>query len=404
MRLLHTSDWHLGRTLHGLTLIEEQRRALDHIVDVARDREVDAVLVSGDVFDRGVPPVEAVELFHDALRRLAALTTVVVTSGNHDSAIRLGYGADLFTDSVHVRTRVTPEHIGTPVELTDEHGPVLVFGLPWLDPDVARHRLAPADEALPRTHEAAMSAAVEIVKSTVEKHEAEVGAPVRSVVLAHAFVGHIGRADDATPDQPAVSDSERDIAVGGVAIVPSHVFEGITYTALGHLHGPQQPRLDGTGTIRYSGSPLRYSFSEAGHTKSVTLVELGPDGAVGIELVDVPQPRPMAQIQGPIAELLTSDDHTQHEDAWVKAIVTDAVRPELMVDRLRGRFPHLLTTQHLPEGQPIDLGGVGPGTAVDPLQVVLNFIADATGRDATDDETDIVRTVFEQVRREEENA
>lgn len=286
---------------------------------------------------------------------------------------------------MHVRTRVTPEHIGTPVELTDEHGPVLVFGLPWLEPDVARHRQAPADEALPRTHEAVMSAAVEIVKSTLEKHEAEVGAPVRSVVLAHAFVGHVGRADEATPDQPTVSESERDSTVGGVAIIPSSVFDGITYTALGHLHGPQQPRLDGTGTIRYSGSPLRYSFSEAGHTKSVTLVELGPDGAVDVELVAVPQPRLMAQIQGPIDELLTSDDHTQHEDAWVKAIVTDAVRPELMVDRLRGRFPHLLTTQHLPEGQPIDRGGVGPGTAIDPLQVVLNFIVDATGRDASDE-------------------
>ena len=327
MRLLHTSDWHLGRTLHGLNLIAEQRQALDHIVDIARDRQVDAVLVSGDVYDRGVPPVEAVELFHDALRRLAEFTTVIVTSGNHDSAIRLGYGADLFTDSVHVRTRVTAERIGTPVELTDEHGPVLVFGLPWLDPDVARHRLS-EDEPLPRTHEAVMSAALDLVRTAIEKHEANLGAPVRSVVLAHAFVGHIGTASSSRTDEPSVSESERDIAVGGVAIVPSRVFDGITYSALGHLHGPQQPRLDGTGTVRYSGSPLRYSFSEAGHTKSVTIVDLGHDGQSGIELVEIPQPRPMAQIQGPLDVLLTSDDYTAHEDVWVKAVVTDAVRPE----------------------------------------------------------------------------
>ena len=402
MRLLHTSDWHLGRTLHGMELIAEQRSALQHIIEVARERHVDAVIVSGDVFDRGVPPVEAVDLFHDTLRELAAFTTVVVSSGNHDNAIRLGFGADLFTDRVHVRTRVTPEHIGTPVELSDEHGPVLVFPLPWLDPDVARHRLAEG-EPLARTHEAVMTAAVDLVRDAVGKREAELGAPVRSVVMAHAFVGHVGSSSQSTAE-PTVSDSERDISVGGVALVPSHVFAGISYTALGHLHGPQQPRLDGPGVVRYSGSPLRYSFSEAGHVKSVTIVELGPGGSVQTELVPVPQPRPMAQIEGPIADLLMLEEHDVHVGAWIKAIVTDPIRPELMVDRLRQRFPHLLSAQHLPEGRPIDLGGVGPGTLVDPIEVVLRFVADATGRDTTDDETNLVRKYFESVRREEEDA
>jgi exonuclease SbcD len=182
------------------------------------------------------------------------------------------------------------------------------------------------------------------------------------------------------------------------------VFAGISYTALGHLHGPQQPRLDGPGVVRYSGSPLRYSFSEAGHVKSVTIVELGPGGSVQTDLVPVPQPRPMAQIEGPIADLLMLEEHDVHVGAWIKAIVTDPIRPELMVDRLRQRFPHLLSAQHLPEGRPIDLGGVGPGTLVDPIEVVLRFVADATGRDTTDDEKDLVRKYFESVRREEEDA
>lgn len=409
MRLLHTSDWHLGRTLHGLPLIEQQREALTHIINVARDREVDAVLVSGDVYDRGVPPVEAVDLFHDALRELAGFTRVIVTSGNHDSAIRLGYGADLFTDAVHVRTRVSADHISTPVELVDEHGPVLVFGLPWLDPDVARHRLASDDEPLPRSHEAVVSAAVDLVRTTVEKREADLGASVRSVVLAHAFVGHLPNRDTGvdpaeTDETLTVSDSERDIAVGGVAIVPSRVFDGITYTALGHLHGPQQPRLDGAGMIRYSGSPLRYSFSEAGHAKSVTIVDLGAEGETSIELVDIPQPRPMAEIEGPIDDLLTSDDYTVHEDSWVKAVVTDAVRPDALVDRLRARFPHVLSTHHRPAGASLDTAGDVVGSAVDPVDVILAFVQEAVGRPATDSEIEIVRGAYEQVNRAEGNA
>jgi exonuclease SbcD len=409
MLLLHTSDWHLGRTLHGIDLLDAQRATLRHIIEVARDRAVSAVLVSGDVYDRSVPPVEAVTLFEETLRELASFTTVIVTSGNHDSAIRLGFGADLFEPRVHVHTRVEPERIARPVELVDEHGPVLVFPLPWLEPDVARHRLADG-EPLRRTHEAVMGAALDIVRTSVEKREAETGSSVRSVVLAHAFVGHVGtrpegpaQLQEPAPVDVLACDSERDIAVGGVAIVPSSVFEGISYTALGHLHGPQQPRLVGEGLVRYSGSPLRYSFSEASHEKSVTLVQLDADGVAGIELVPVPQPRAMAILTGTLETLLADPAHTLHEDAWVKAVVIDAVRPELLQDRLRERFPHLLVTEHQPAGGPVDLSRVGPGTAVDPLEVVARFVA-ATGRDATPDELALIRAVYESVRNEEVGA
>jgi exonuclease SbcD len=395
MRLLHTSDWHLGRALHGLDLIDAQRAALQHITEVARRERVAAVLISGDVYDRAVPPIEAVELFHETLRELTSFTTVIVSSGNHDSAIRLGFGSGLFTDVLHVRTRTLPDSIAAPVELQDEHGPVLVFAIPYLDPDVARDALAESDR-LDRSHHAVMSAATALVRAAVEKREADLGTPVRSVVLAHAFVGGIA--------PPEHCESERDITVGGVAMVSSDVFSSFTYTALGHLHGPQEPRVDGPALVRYSGSPLRYSFSEAGHTKSVTLVELGPDGVDDVRAVEVPQPRPMAQIVGPIDQLLSPDEHGQHHESWVKAVVTDPVRPELMNDRLRERFPHLLCAHHVPALAGLDLSRVGPGAVVDPIDVVLQFVADATGENASDAVIDLVRSTYEQLRREEEVA
>lgn len=404
MLLLHTSDWHLGRTLHGVDLIDVQRAALRHIIETARDRQVSAVLVSGDVYDRSVPPIEAVTLFEDTLTELASFTTVIVTSGNHDNAVRLGFGAALFHNRVHLRTRVDAECIGTPVELVDEHGPVLVFPVPWLDPDVARHRLAEG-EPLGRSHDAVVSAAMDIVRTAIEKRAAEHGAPLRSVAMAHAFVGYLpdGGTSSGAGDVHGC-DSERDITVGGVAIVASRAFAGITYTALGHLHGPQQPRVDGGGVVRYSGSPLRYSFSEAEHEKSVTIVELGADGALDIELVPVPQPRPMAQICGPIDHLLNDPTFDDHADAWVKAVVTDPVRPALLVDRLRDRFPHLLLAQHSPEEGPVDLSRVGPGAAIDPLDVVHRFLVAATGRDPSEAELAVVRSTYEALRYEEPNA
>jgi DNA repair protein SbcD/Mre11 len=150
MRLLHTSDWHLGRSLHGIDLLEYQAEALDHIVTTAQEERVDAVLVAGDVFDRAIPPVEAVRLLEHTLKRLTEHATVVVTSGNHDSAIRLGYGSTLFPRNLHVVTEVGG--IGTPVELEDQHGPVLVYPFPYLDPDGCRHELSEGEELIARSH------------------------------------------------------------------------------------------------------------------------------------------------------------------------------------------------------------------------------------------------------------
>ncbi|MCU0300399.1 MAG: exonuclease SbcCD subunit D [Candidatus Nanopelagicales bacterium] len=370
MRLLHTSDWHLGRSLHGLDLIEHQEAALGHVVAVARAEQVDAVLVCGDVYDRAVPPVPAVGVFERVVGELASFTHVIISSGNHDSGIRLGALAEHLVDRIHIRTRL--DRLDEPVVLVDRDGPVLVYALPYLDPESARYVLGGEDGPVPRSHEAVLGAAMDRVRADLAVRRAGQDQLLRTVVMAHAFVA--GR------ERPAqTSDSERDLRVGGVDVVPTDVFAGIDYTALGHLHGPQEPR-SADGLVRYSGSPLRYSFSEAGQTKGVTLVDLDATGNPRVRTVDVPQPRPMAELRGTLAELVGDASLTAHEGAWVRALVTDEVRPDRMHDALRARFPHLLSAHHVPSGSgTITLDAAA--AAADPLDVLARFLRDASGVD-----------------------
>ncbi|MFJ8471511.1 exonuclease SbcCD subunit D [Kitasatospora sp. NPDC094011] len=326
MRLLHTSDWHLGRSFHRESLHDAQRAFLDHLVDVVRSEGVDAVLVAGDVYDRALPSLDAVALFDDVLHRLADLgVPTVFISGNHDSARRLGVGAGLIGRAgIHLRT--DPGACAEPVLLADEHGPVAVYGLPYLEPTLVRERFGLARGG----HAAVLGAAMEQVRADLAARPEG----TRAVVLAHAFVTG-GEA----------SDSERDIAVGGVASVPTSVFDGVHYAALGHLHGCQTlaPHL------RYSGSPLAYSFSEARQRKTMWLVDLAADGSVTAERVDCPQPRPLAPLRGKLEELLTEERYAKDEQSWVQATLTDPARPSEPMEKLRRRFPHTLQLLFDPE-------------------------------------------------------
>ncbi|MCR6030803.1 exonuclease subunit SbcD [Nocardioides sp. zg-579] len=318
MRILHTSDWHLGRSFHREGMLTHQAAFADHLLEVVASERVDLVVVAGDVYDRALPHVDAVRLADDVLVRLAASRArVVVSSGNHDSAQRLGFSSRLI-DAAGVFIRTDPAGVGTPVLLEDEHGPVAVHALPYLDP----HAVAAPWDLPRRSHEAALTEAMARVRADLANRPG-----VRSVVLAHAFVAGA---------QP--SDSERDISVGGVSIVPTTLFDGIDYVALGHLHG----RHTLTDRVRYSGSPLAYSFSEADHHKGSWLVDLAADGAITAEYVDAPVPRPLARLTGTLAELLEDPRHARHEGSWVQATLTDEVRPLQAMDRLRRRFPHAL--------------------------------------------------------------
>jgi exonuclease SbcD len=333
MRLLHTSDWHIGRSLHGADLLAEQEEVLSGLARVVAEESVDVVLVAGDVYDRAVPSADATAVLDRVVGRLlAAGSQVVLTPGNHDSARRLGTFSQLLTAAgLHVRAG-TPA-LDEPVLLGDRHGEVAVYGLPYLEPEVARHELG-VPEA--RSHGAVLAAAMDRVRADLFLRPG-----VRSVVLAHAFVGG-----------GAPSESERDICVGGVDLVPEAVFDGVDYVALGHLHRPQTL----TARLRYSGSPLPYSFGEAGHGKQVWLVDLDAAGLAEVRAVPLPLPRPLQVLTGGLEELLADPALAAAEEAWVSVRLTDPVRPVDPMRRVRDRFRHCVHLEWCGRPEEADAG------------------------------------------------
>jgi DNA repair protein SbcD/Mre11 len=333
MRLLHTSDWHIGRSLHGTDLLAEQEAVLSGLARLVAAESVDVVVVAGDVYDRAVPSADATGVLDRVVGRLlAAGAAVVMTPGNHDSARRLGTFSGLLSAAgLHVRASVRT--LDEPVLLADAHGEVAIYGLPFLEPEVARHELGLPDA---RSHEAVLAAAMDRVRADLFLRPG-----ARSVVLAHAFVGGA-----------LASESERDICVGGVDLVPASVFDGADYVALGHLHRPQtmSPRM------RYSGSPMSYSFGEAGQEKLVWLVDLDADGLGEVRAVPLPVPRPLTILVGELAELIADPAHARFEGHFVSARLTDAIRPADPMRRLQARFPHCVHLEWTGTGTVTDGG------------------------------------------------
>jgi DNA repair protein SbcD/Mre11 len=382
MRILHTSDWHIGRTLHKVPLLTAQRAAMAEICRIAADEHVDVVVVSGDVFDHAVPSAEALELLEDTLSELLPIAPAVVTAGNHDSLRRLGYGSRLFTDRLFLRTRA--EDVGQGIDFADEAGPVRVYPIPYLHPDTARYTLAEGDDPLPATHTAVLRAAMDRVRADVASRSA----PPRTVVLAHAWVTGGG-----------ASESERDISVGGLGTVPSDVFEGVDYVALGHLHRPQDVGAPvPTPRLRYSGSPLRYSFSEAEQDKTVSIVDLGPQGMADVREIAIPQPRTMANLRGLMAELLDPSLFTEHIDAWVSVTVTDDRRPPQMWPRIQERFPHALLVRHEPLGGAVNTLPGAAGAEQKPSEVAGEFVKYVTNGEIDADEAAAFDAAVQAVR------
>ena len=378
MRLIHTSDWHLGRTLHGVSLLEHQAVFLDWLVGQAAAGQVDAVLVAGDIYDRAVPPLEAVALLDRTLAALAeAAIPVVLISGNHDSSVRLGFGSALSERAgVHLRTRVAD--IGHPVLLSDTHGPVGIYGIPYLLPDAVMDELGAE-----RSHASVLAAAGERIRA-----DATARGLTRTVVLAHAFL-----------TGARACESERDIRVGGIGDAPAAVLAGCSYLALGHLHGQQRIPVPGsTTTARYCGSPLAFSFSE-NQAKSVTLAEIDAAGQVTTELLATPVPRPLREVRGRLADLLARADGDLADlaGAWVKAVLTDPVRPVAPMERLREKWPHTITLEFDPEGgltgADADLARVAK--AADPVEICESFVEYVAGVPADAAQRAVLRAVAE---------
>ncbi|WP_280268498.1 exonuclease SbcCD subunit D [Nocardia wallacei] len=330
MRMLHTSDWHIGRTFHGVDLLADQARSLESIAELVAAERVDVVLLPGDVYDRSIPSADAIAVCNHGFEAIRAAGAVIVaTSGNHDSPTRLGaLGSFAAAGGLHLRTAVAD--MWRPVLLSDEFGDIACYGIPYLEPEITRAEL---EVPQARSHAEILDAAMARIRTDLGDR----GNP-RSVVLAHAFV--VG--GEAT-------GSERSISVGGVETVPLGAFDGIDYVALGHLHSPQTL----SESVRYSGSPLPYSFAERSHRKAVWILDFDADGLTEVVRHDLPQVRALSQLTGTLEELLDDPAHAAAEDHYVSATLTDHARPVDALRRLRTRFPHAVHVEwSRPEGNP----------------------------------------------------
>lgn len=412
MRLLHTSDWHVGRTLHGADLAPAIDLFIDWLVDTVRERAVDVVMISGDVFDRAIPPVTAVHQLSQALRRLTDVVPVVVTSGNHDSATRLGFASGLLRQELRIITDV--EQIGVPVEIALPSGErTLIYPIPYVEPETTRHALARriecehgvsphaqpdvprADGAqaaacvVPRSHQGVLDAAMSLVWRDLEERR-RAGDDAPAVAMIHAFV---------TGAKPC--DSEHDIRVSGIEYVSASTFdapfsEGLSYVAAGHLHRPQD--VGGARVpIRYCGSPVAYSFSEAGAAKGVTVVDVRAGESPVIEHVPGPVWRDVAVIRGSVEELV-GEEYVSYRDSFVHVTVTDPVRPEHMLTRIRQVFAHALVVLH-DSGRTVDTDRA-PSVRHAPSdrEVSSGFFEEIGGRPLTAVEAGIVDDVWAEIR------
>lgn len=339
MRLLHTADWHLGKSLKGADLIEDQKYIINEIFEVIRDQKPDAIMICGDIFDRGVPPVNAVELFNETLTRLAEkkLPTLII-AGNHDSATRLNFGSELFArQKIFITAKVTdtPKNI----VLEDEFGEMYFSMIPFFEPGEIKSKFL-SDDAERLTYNDANKFYVDLARQKIPANK-------RSVAMAHVFI--TGGVE---------SDSERKI-VGTLSNVDANIFSGYNYIALGHLHKPQK---------FYSGSPLKYSFDEANHKKSVSIVDIDGVGNVITKEIELKPHRDVRIVKGTLAELRKLP---RTEDYICARLTERAINVQ---DKLSDIFPHLLSVEFI-FPQNFSLEDTSTGNFNDNISV-LDYFAD----------------------------
>lgn len=349
MKFLHLSDLHLGKRVNGFSMLDDQRHILKQIVSIAQTEQVDAVVIAGDVYDKTTPSAEAVELLDDFLCAMAdGKRSVLVTAGNHDSAERLAFGGRLMAAS---GVYMAPVYSGCvePVSLDDEYGRVDFYLLPFLRPADVRRHYGEQEEITSYTQ--ALACAVRHMNIRPEE---------RSVLVAHQFVTGATRCDS------------EDISIGGVDNVDAAVFAPFDYTALGHIHGPQNI---GGETVRYCGTPLKYSFSECHHCKGVTVVELREKGSLSVKTMPLMPLHDMREIRGRYDELVERKNYvgTATED-YLHITLTDEQEIPDAVARLRVIYPNLMKLDY--DNARTRAGGAMPEAAEPERRSPLELFAD----------------------------
>lgn len=379
MKFIHLSDLHLGKRVNEFSMLEDQRCILAEILRIIDEERPDGVLIAGDVYDKSVPSAEAVALLDDFLVRLAKRDLqIFLISGNHDSAERMAFGGRLMEGSgVHL----APVYDGrvSPITLTDGHGPVKVYLLPFIKPAHVR-RCFPEREI--STYTEALSAAIEAMG--VDQAE-------RNVLVTHQFVTGAARCDS------------EEVTVGGTDNVDVSVFAPFDYVALGHLHGPQTV---GRETVRYCGTPLKYSFSEAGQQKSVTVVELGLKGTVTVGTVPLTPLRDLAELRGTYEELTFRGfyEGTSYQKDYVHITLTDEEDIPDAARKLQIIYPNLMKLDYDNKRTRagLRLDGAEDAENRSPLELLEEFYEKQNGQPMGGEQRDFAREWMERIWEEAE--
>ncbi len=376
MKLIHLSDLHIGKRVNGFSMTEDQRHILREIIRIIADEKPDCIAIAGDVYDKPVPSAEAVEVFDDFLVRLAALDIpVFIISGNHDSPERLSFGNRLM-DSAGIY--LSPVYNGDvePVSIEDEHGPVDVFMLPFIKPVHVRKAFSDEAESIVSYTDAVRTA---VDHMPVDKER-------RSILITHQLVTGAQRCES------------EELSVGGSDNVDASVFDDFDYVALGHIHGPQD-MVD--GRIRYCGSPLKYSFSEAGHHKSVTVAEIGSAGNVDIREIPLMPLRDMTELKGTYDELTAMSFYkdTGWKNNYIHITLTDEEDVPEAVARLRVIYPYLMKLDY--DNRRTRSGVTITDTSCSekrsPLDIFADFYEMQNDMPMSDEQSDFVTRLIEDI-------
>lgn len=379
MRILHTADWHLGRIFHGLHLTEEQAYVLDQLVALTKEARTDAVLIAGDIYDRAVPPTQAVELLNETLNRLIkeAGQKVILIAGNHDNPERLGFASELLAGQ-NLFIYGPLAKTAAPVVLQDQFGPVyfapLTYGEPLAGQTILGTEL--------KTHE-------DVVRRQIELMLAQIPAGARKIALAHVFL------TGATE-----SDSERPLSIGGTTTVSKNVFAAFDYTALGHLHMCQSCGEK----IRYGGSLLKYSFNETSQKKGVHILDVDARGKFTAETISLTARHELGCLEGTFAELLQKP-RPEDQAKFLQITLTDPLPILDAKYKLEQAYPHILHLQYARLTPQQDQTGLAPGKQqLDPAALFKNFYQQTAGRELTAAEQQLLTQALTEAAREEQES
>ena len=374
MKLFHLSDLHLGKRVNEFSMLEDQKYILTKIINIIDEQIPDAIIIAGDVYDKSVPPAEAVELFDDFLVRLAKRNLkVFIISGNHDSAERIAFGGRLMDKSGIYMSPVYNGHI-EPVTITDPYGNVNFYMMPFVKPSHVR-RFYPDSEI--ESYTDAMKVAVE---------EMNMNQSERNVLITHQFV------------TGALRTESEDISVGGTDNVDVNVFDGFDYVALGHIHRAQKC---GSEYVRYSGTPLKYSFSEAKDVKSITVIEMKEKGSIELSFIPLTPKRDLVEIKGKYNELTLKSfyEGTSYNEDYMHITLTDEEDIPDVLTKLRVVYKNIMKLDYdnMRTRHATEISGATDITTKSPLQHFSEFYEQQNGKGMSEEQTSFMADLIEQI-------